>query len=311
MSYVDALANNTWALGITPGATSYFSEPSETLDPKLFSDSETLAPWVREGILSILFDYLAQRYNQPNKWVHVWLAGSGVSYQWEAAREPGDLDCLVGIDYVSFRSANPSMAGMSDSEIAAMFNEDFHKDIMPKTSNWEGYELTFYVNPQTDIRNINPYAAYDLISDSWTVKPSKNVSPPYSRMWDAKVQKDFDMGKAFLDRYSSALTEIKSQPNPAYRLNAETKMKEALNQGIALYDEIHAGRKLAFSKIGAGYADFNNYRWQAGKRSGIVPALRSLKEAHTQASKEEAVKTYGIELPSSNDLVRRAALGRY
>jgi hypothetical protein len=37
----------------------------------------------------------------------VWLAGSAVSYQWSAAREPGDLDVLIGVDYIQFRKAHP------------------------------------------------------------------------------------------------------------------------------------------------------------------------------------------------------------
>lgn len=310
MSYVDALANNAKALGVTPGATSYFSAPSETLDPKLFT-SGNLAPWVREGVLSLLFDYLGTHYVNPHRWVSAWLAGSGVSYQWEAAREPGDLDCLVGIDYVSFKQSNPDFVGMSDAEIASTFNEDFSRELMPKTENWEGYELTFYVNPQSDIRSINPYAAYDLINDTWTVEPQRDAAPPYSRMWDMKVDKDLEMGKTLLERYSSALSDIQNTPNPAYRTNAEARLKEAVTQGVALYDDIHAGRKVAFSRTGGGYADFHNYRWQAGKRSGVIPALRKLKEYHTKASESQNSELYGVSLPSTSDLIRRTALRRY
>lgn len=309
MSYVEAFANNAEALGVTPGATSYFSAPSETLDPKLFANN-ALAPWAREGVLDILFEYLGTHYNNPHKWTHAWLAGSGVSYQWEAAREPGDLDCLVGIEYVQFRQANPDYAGLSNNEIAQMFNEGFSDEIMPETSNWHGYELTYYVNPQTNIENINPYAAYDLIHDSWTVPPTKNAAPPYSKMWDAKIQHDAELGKTVLDRYSAALNDIKNTSNPAYRTNAEAKLKEAISQGVALFDDIHSGRKIAFSKTGAGYADFHNYRWQAGKRSGIIPALRQLKNYHKQALEQTAEETYGISLPSSSDLIRRTAIGK-
>ena len=177
---------------ITPGSTSYFSEPSSELDPNLFQGTE-LKHWVRMGILSILFDYLGTKFTAPGLWTHVWLAGSGVSYQWEAQREPGDLDCLIGIDYVKFRQSNPEFTGYSDIEIAKTMNEDFSSDLMPNTRNWEGYELTYYVNPQSDIRDINPYAAYDLTSDSWTVYPDHNPQPPYSRAWEQKTMRDEDM----------------------------------------------------------------------------------------------------------------------
>jgi len=82
-----------------------------------------------------------------------------VSYQWTAARTPADLDCLVGINYLLFRQANPQYKALSDKEIAAMFNQDF-RELNQKNQNFlEAYELTFYVNVQSDIKKIKPYAA--------------------------------------------------------------------------------------------------------------------------------------------------------
>jgi hypothetical protein len=285
-------------------ATSYFSRPSQQLDPKLF-DNEGLKPWVRTGILSMLFDYLAKHFAAPHTWTKAWIAGSGVSYQWEAARAPGDLDCLVGINYVLFRQANTEYAGFSNQEIASLLNEGFNKELMPKTRNWEGYELTYYVNEQSDIRDINPYAAYDLIGDIWTVEPDKNPEPPYSRAWEQKTNRDYEMARELVSRHSSALEEVRGATNPAHRLNAERKLKLATEQASTFFDDIHAGRKVAFSKIGAGYSDFNNYRWQAGKRSGAVQALRAIKDAKTEADKQQQLQTYGIELPDTDTLIRR------
>lgn len=288
-----------------PSSTSYFSTPSLELDPKLFQGTN-LQPWVRTGVLSLLFDYLARYYSNPHQWTQVWLAGSGVSYQWAAAREPGDLDCLVGINYVTFRSENSEYLGYSDLEIASMFNEGFSAELMPKTTNWEGYELTFYVNPQSDIRDINPYAAYDLIGNTWTVTPEKNPQPPYSRAWEQRTLRDEEIAKEVLNRHALAAEEIKNAPNSAYRINAERKLKLATEQATAFYDDIHAGRKIAFSKIGAGYSDFNNYRWQAGKRAGIVQSLRSIKDFNSKEQKQQQVNTYGVELPDASTLIRRA-----
>jgi hypothetical protein len=72
-----------------------------------------------------------------------------------------------------------------------------------------------------------------------------------------------------------------------------------------LYDDLHSGRKVAFSQIGSGYADYNNYRWQAGKRSGVVQALRTIKDERTEAEKIQQLHTYGIELPDVSALIRR------
>ena len=292
------------APGITPGTTSYFSAPSTELDPDLFQGTQ-LRITKRDGILEILFGYLGRNYKDPYVWTKAWLAGSGVSYQWEAARQPGDLDCLVGIEYVRFRKSNPEYSGMSNTEIASMMNEDFNSEIMPNTRNWEGYELTYYVNPATDIRDINPYAAYDLISDTWTVKPDQTPVPPYSRDWEQKAQRDHDMAVEILGRYNGAINDLRGAANDAYRVNAERKIKLAQEQAIAFYDDIHVGRKIAFSTVGSGYNDYNNYRWQAGKKSGAIQALRTIKDQRDNQDKMTQKELYGIELPSASTLIRR------
>ena len=304
MNFVDAVVPQ-----ITPGSTSYFSAPSSELDPKLFEGTH-LKSWVRSGVLSLLFEYMGPRYTNPHSWTKAWIAGSGVSYQWEASRQPGDLDCLVGINYVAFRKDNPEFSGYSDVEISAMFNEDFNTYLMPNTRNWEGYELTFYVNPQSDIRDINPYAAYDLTGDVWTVTPEHNPQPPYSKAWEQRAQRDHDMAVEMVNRYSSALSEIQSATNPAHRVNAERKLNLAVDQAVGFYDDIHSGRKVAFSRVGSGYSDYNNYRWQAGKRSGAIQALRTLKDYKSASDKEEQVKTYGVELPDANTIIRRSTRGK-
>jgi hypothetical protein len=289
---------------VQPSSTSYFSEPSSGLDPKLFEGMH-LRPWVRNSVLRILFDHLAVMYQEPNLWVSAWLAGSGVSYQWESARQPGDLDCLVGIDYVKFRRTNSDFTGMSNEEIAGMFNEEFASQVMPKTSNWEGFELTYYVNPQSNIVDINPYAAYDLINDDWTVKPSQDTSPPYSRVWGQSVERDYNTAIELVNRYGQALAEFRGSTSSANRVNAERKLQLAIDQAADMYENIHHGRKIAFSKTGAGYEDYHNYRWQAGKQSGIVQALKMIKDYRDSARKSDELETYGIELPTPDTLIRR------
>lgn len=295
---------------LSSGSTSYFSKPETELDPRLFVGT-TLRPWVRNGIKRILFEHLGVRYTSPDRWISVWLAGSGVSYQWSASRDPGDLDCLVGVNYPVFRQYNQEYVGLSDEEISRMMNEGFHESLMPKTKNWEGYELTYYVNPQSDIRDINPYAAYDLISDSWTVFPDKSPELPYSRTWEQKVKKDYDTAIELVGRYTQALADVRaSASNPAYRINAEKRLETVVDQAVAFYEDIHAGRKIAFSQIGAGYSDFNNYRWQAGKKSGAVHALKAIKDYKDLNDQEKQLDTYGIELPDSETLIRRAATNK-
>jgi len=302
--------NNSYKnVNVTASSTSYFSSPSAGLDPNLF-DGMHLKPWVRNSVLRFLFDHLAVMYQEPNRWISAWLAGSGVSYQWESARTPADLDCLVGVDYGVFRRLNTDYSGLSNEEIASMFNEEFNRDLLPETSNWEGYELTYYVNPQTNIVDINPYAAYDLIHDSWTIEPDKEQNPPYSRIWEQSTDRDYNTGVEIIRRYSQALTEYRGAKGSANLVNAERKLNMIIDQAADMYEDMHRGRKIAFSRTGAGYSDYNNYRWQAGKKSGIVQALKKIKQYRDAAADSEAVEKYGIELPSPDVLIRRAATHR-
>lgn len=290
--------------------TSYFSTPADTLDPKLFQ-GRTLQGWVRTDIRAILNTFLSKKYRHADLWTHPWLAGSGVSYQWQANREPGDLDCLVGVDYPQFRKANPEYQGLSDSEISAMFNESFREELDKETDNWHGFELTFYVNPgATDIRAIKPYAAYDLKYDEWTVYPDPRQIAPKNPVWDSQTASDAHLASQVQTRFTQALNDLKLSHNDATRRNAQSRLDLAGQQGVALFDEIHQGRTAAFAKTGEGYADFHNFRWQAGKRSGAIQTLKSIKRYVQTQQQQDAAKHYGVELPDTATLIRRAATYR-
>jgi hypothetical protein len=288
--------------------TSYFSKPEPTLDPTLFR-GRSIQPWVRTGITALLHDFLNTNYRHPDLWSHPWLAGSGVSYQWSANRQPGDLDCLVGIDFPRFRQANPEYRGLSDTEISQQINEQFRDGLQPKTADWHGYELTFYVNPTgTDIRNIHPYAAYDLKYDEWTVTPDPNAEAPHNPAWEQAAVQDRSMAAQIATRFTIALNDVKTSHNDALRRNAELRLLTAGQQGSALYDEIHTNRSQAFSATGKGYSDFHNYRWQAGKREGTIQMLRNIRDTIRQQSSPQTL--YGVDLPDTATLIRRAATYR-
>lgn len=136
MSIYDRLAAAAQPASLTPEETSYFSAPAPTLDPKLFTDKEVLKPSVRSRLLSTIHTWMDARYRGSDQWLRVYLAGSGVSYQWTAAREPGDLDVLLGVDFVDFRRCNPDFRDLGDAEIAHLINEELRTDLWPKTSEW-------------------------------------------------------------------------------------------------------------------------------------------------------------------------------
>jgi hypothetical protein len=305
MNYYDALVQQSAPIDVEPTDTSYFSKLAGGLDPRLFINGK-LIPGVRNAILSILFEHLKTRFYSPEDYAHVWLAGSGVSYQWAAQRDPADLDCLIGIDYIKFRQANQKYITLSDREIAQTLNEGFREALHPKTEAFLGvFELTFYVNVVSDITKIKPYAAYSVTSDSWTVEPAEEGAS-IRKDWEVKLEKDKTMALEILQRYNNAYYGVEAAKNDAARRNAESALKLAVDQGAALFDSIHKGRSAAFTPEGQGYEDYANYRWQSGKASGVIPALKRMKEISTQTRKEFEAHTYGMELPDASLLVRRA-----
>ena len=309
MDFYTSLVANATPIGIEPAETSYFSAPGAGLDPRLFRDNKLL-PVMRSAILRILFEHLNQYYSSPEAYCTVWLAGSGVSYQWAAARQPADLDCLIGVNYLKFRQANQQYKALSDQQIADMFNEDFRKHLHPLTNNFfNTYELTFFVNVKTDIRALKPYAAYSVTNDDWTVAP-ETKAPPHSAAMEQKVAKDLSMTTEILSRYADALNKLGNATTDNARRNAESALKLAIDQGSALFDDIHYGRRNAFNPSGGGYTDIANYRWQAGKRAGSIQALRKLKDISVKGRKDFESQTYGMELPDTNTLIRRAVGGR-
>jgi hypothetical protein len=304
MDFYEALVAQAHPVSVEPSETSYFSAPGAGLDPRLIQSGKVNAV-VRSSILRILFEHLARHYYSPEAYVHVWLAGSGISYQWTAARNPADLDCLVGVNYLLFRQANPDYKALSDKEIAAMFNENFRKDVHPNTNNFlNAFELTFYVNVNPDIKALKPYAAYSLTNDDWVVTPEMK-KPPVNKAWDQIVLRDTSMTNDILSRYTKALTELGSATTDTARRNAEAALKLAVEQGAAVFDAIHQGRSSAFSPSGQGYMDAANYRWQAGKASGTIQALKKLKDISTKSRKAFESETYGMELPDASTLIRR------
>ena len=127
---------NLEPVSVSQSSTSYFSDPESELDPSLF-EGHHLRAHVRDWVLDTVHDFLDSKYTGSSDWARVWIAGSGISYQWSADRDPGDLDVMLGINYVTFRHANPGYAGLSDMEIARMLNVDMFTDLYPEISEVE------------------------------------------------------------------------------------------------------------------------------------------------------------------------------
>lgn len=272
------------------GESGYFSRPSNILDPHLF-EGEHLRSDVRHLLNKILINYLATRYSNPESWTMVWLAGSGISYQWAASRGNGDLDVLFGIDYTKFVTDNPEFEWMTRHEIAETIDADLKERLWPRTAHIsfttdinefpdeQYYELTFFLNDNVEadknsIVHIRPYAAYNITTDEWTTKPPKlpdNPASLYPAEYYAQTFANKEAAEALVTRYKA----IDNTTGP-YAVNNKVHKELIKAQARTLFDSIHIGRKAAFSEHGEGYGDFYNFAWQMAKQDGIVNALNEI-----------------------------------
>lgn len=277
-------------MNIKPGSSGYFSQPVNVLDPHLF-DGEHLKPDVRTRLNNLLLNYLNARYSGADSWTMVWLAGSGISYQWSANRGNGDLDVLFGIDYDKFIDCNPDFQWMSRGEITEEIDNDLKQQLWPNTAHelfctdnewsYQYYEVTFFLNNNVeaspgDIVNIHPYAAYNLTTDEWTVRPPRE-SAHINTVYEQHVQSNNEATSALVNQYNSLRSQMSTlHPSSPHLVNLARSKSFIVEQARQLFDTIHLGRKTAFSSQGEGYNDFYNYQWQAAKRDGIVNALNEL-----------------------------------
>lgn len=264
---------------LKPGESGYFSKPAQILDPHLF-DGDHLKPDVRSLLTQDLMHYLGIYFNNPDRWIMVWLAGSGVSYQWAAARGNGDLDVLFGIDYDKFVEENRIYQWATREEIAEQIDAELKAYVWPLTANTyingQYYEVTFFANDNVEanpdsITNIHPYAAYNLTTDEWTTKPPKLPENPrslYPVEFERAADANLEAAQALVNRYNAV--------SEGTGVNALTHRRLVGAQVKNLFDTIHLGRKNAFSMHGEGYGDYYNYAWQRAKQDGIVNALNEI-----------------------------------
>lgn len=302
---------------LEPGSSSYFSKPTNDLDPRLFPlNSDHLLTGVRDWIYTTVYTFWHEHgYAKAPEWSTVWIAGSGITHQWSASRGGiGDLDVLIGVDFTAMRAANPRFQGFSEKELAEHFNNEFRTELDPLTANWNGFEVTFYVNPgASNIRDINPYAAYNVTRDSWTVHPITIPSDwdpeqVFPQDWWRAVHEETALAKTLLDSYRKMRSQLRGERNPGVRRNLATALASIVRTSAILFNDIHLSRRNAFSHDGKGYMDWYNFRWQAHKRDGVVPALHVMANLDAEAQKAAETALYGEVLTDSAAALTAAAM---
>lgn len=302
------------------GASGYLSAPSDQLDPALFN-GDSFKQDVASQILKPLHTFLtALGLNDINHWLKAWVAGSGITHQWQSDRGNGDLDILLGIDGAAFDSANGDLAGVGDTGLATWLNEQLRAGLWPKTANTningKTFEVTYYYNASTfdDITRIHPYAAYQIYPAlKWVVRPPEHSATPqdFPEDWWDSTKTDQLHTDSLVKRYKNHSANINNAgPASPGMINSGAALNLVTAQAHALLDDIHHGRTAAFQGGGQGYMDFHNFRWQRAKANGVVQALSEITGVQKRAEEQSEEKLYGQKLPSTDDLLMRAMMQR-
>ncbi len=315
---LDRAIHHQGPVKVTPGGSGYFSRPSLELDPNLF-DGTHLKPAVRAWLVNTLYGFWDRKYRNARIWSTIWLAGSGISYQWAADRSNGDLDVLVGVNWPQFAASNPAYRSLTPQQAADHIDLVLKTELWPRTAhthfNGQTYEVTYYVNATgSDIRTINPYAAYNLTTDTWTVRPPALPTNParlYPKAYSTAIAGESRTVSDLVDRYNAlSRTLHRTRPGTPGHATATAQLHHVTAQAGAMFDDIHLGRRAAFRPGGSGYGDWNNYRWQAHKAAGTVQALAAITTAASAAASTYATDVYGQDLQPADRLLTRALLAQ-
>ena len=304
---------------LQPGGSSYFSEPSATLDPNLFMGDRLhndVRVWLLHTLEAGLRRYLDMR--GAREWLHAWLAGSGITYQWAADRGNGDLDVLFGVDMPAFVHYNPDYHGVPERDVADYADAVLKQKLWPQTAHQrfgqQEYEVTFFWAPGTGqgIEHIHPYAAYDLVGGAWVVTPPDLPHDPralYPPEWFQAAGRDVDTARQLSSSHRSLTQQLASTNlGETARRNREAKMARVRQSAQSLFDDIHGGRREAFGEQGRGYSDWANFRWQFSKEKGVITSLRDIVKSARASSDANDTELYGGPIDGPQTILTRDIL---
>jgi GNAT superfamily N-acetyltransferase len=246
--------------------------PTYGLDTRLW-DGEQLKLAVRASIVR-QFTEFCERHGYLNwpHWARIVFFGSEAS-EWTAPDRHGnnDFDLSIGVHYFSFRLHNHADLYTADVDIAARFTQEMHAELNDPEHRFPGvegvYDQTWFANLQGwDITEMRPYAAYEVVTDQWLVRP------PHLPDWSMK---DFPEGPGLAEEVRGiveAAEGILAMPEP-YRTQ----------NGAAFWEFVHANRSDAFGPQGEGWWDPRNVIEKALDQKGL---MQQLFECHRRATED-------------------------
>lgn len=254
--------------------------PTYGLDHRLFA-GEKLRPEVRHAVLT-KFDAFCARHNWPHwhQWAKVIFFGSEAS-EWTSPELEGnaDFDLSIGLHYPRLRHVVPAFENTGDAEIAHRVTELLHaecNDPHAYFSTGEGatgpWDQTWFANQLGYmIKQIKPYAAYDVYLDAWVVRP------PHLPDWDIH---HFPQGEGLVTEIQGVIEMARGALAMAepYRTKAAAE----------LWHFIHDTRANAFGPQGEGWYGTENVLEKALDQEGLMQPLWEAMTRHREHPEDYA-----------------------
>lgn len=232
------------------------------LDTRIWEDERLKEP-VRTDIMAS-FDAFCVRHGYVGHevWSKVIFFGSEASgWTSKTLRGNNDFDLSIGLHYPRFRESNPGFRDTADDQIAAELTQQMHAELNDPQKRFPGIEgvwdETWFANLLGwDIRMIRPYAAWDVVTETWIVRP------PDLPDWSMA---SFPEGQGLADEVHGIILMaegILKMPEP-YRTQ----------NGSALWEFVHRNRSDAFGPQGEGWWDARNAVEKALDQKGLMQEL--------------------------------------
>jgi hypothetical protein len=239
------------------------------LDVRLWENDKLKAP-IRTDIMATFDTFcIRHKFARHETWAKIVFFGSEAS-TWTSKdlRGNSDFDLSIGIEYDNLRASNPKFKPFSDLEIADAFTQLMHAELNNQQKTFSGvegvFDQTWFANLLGwDIAQIRPYAAYDVVTEEWIVKP------PDLPDWSMK---SFPEGPGMAEEIRGIIEMaegILKMPEP-YRTQ----------NGSSLWEYVHSNRSNAFGPQGEGWFDVRNAQEKGLDQLGL---MQPLFECHQRA----------------------------
>jgi len=225
------------------------------LDPKFFDDKNRLHPSVRQVLLDVANDVLADLKEKVSiEPVFIILTGSMTGLNWD---DESDLDLHIGIDFSAFPEDEVGLYKNLLSYYARNFNANKY------TLKGRNIELYFQ---DTKEKHESP-GIYDLVHDMWVKTPDQTMAHFNSRVKE--------VASNYLREVSILLFEWEEVPRN------RVDVKKFLDKVNAYMKGVVEMRKQ--SLLTDGMNGFGNQVFRELRRNGTLPKLANLRKEVTDA----------------------------